>query len=85
MARKRSRKPKIVGTMVVDGKEIPVIGWLEPERALQRSRRAQQKAERNLEREWRELWKDMRKVKPFSLLEIFVRQREAVRGWETGK
>jgi len=31
--RKRKNKPKIVGTMVVDGKEIPVAEWLDAEKA----------------------------------------------------
>lgn len=79
--RKRSRKPKVVGTMVVDGKEIPVIGWLDPEKALKKWRQLSRKEAKELEQEFRNLWREMKKVQPFSLLEIFVEQREALRRW----
>jgi len=80
--RKRSRKPKIVGTMVVDGKEIPVIGWLDPEKTRRKWRQLDREAAKDLMREFREMWREMQKVKPFSLLEIFVEQREALREWQ---
>jgi len=79
---KRSRKPKIVGTMVVDGKEIPVIGWLDPEKTRRKWRQLDREAAKDLMREFREMWREMQKVKPFSLLEIFVEQREALREWQ---
>jgi hypothetical protein len=79
--RKRSRKPKVVGTMVVDGKEIPVIGWLDPEKTLKKWRQLSRKEAKELEQEFRNLWREMKKVQPFSLLEIFVEQREALRRW----
>jgi hypothetical protein len=34
--RQRARKPKIVGTMVVDGKEIPVVQWLDAKEGYRR-------------------------------------------------
>ncbi len=77
--RKRSRKPKVVGTMVVDGKEIPVIGWLDPEKTRRKWQQLDREAAKDLMREFREMWREMQKVKPFSLLEIFVEQREALR------
>jgi hypothetical protein len=78
--RKRKSKPKIVGTMVVDGKEIPVIGWLEPEKALKKWRQLSRKEAKELEREWREVVKLMNKAKG-SLLEVLIQQRNALRGW----
>lgn len=80
--RKRSRKPKVVGTMVFDGKEIPVIGWLDPEKTRRKWRQLDRGAAKDLMREFREMWREMQKVKPFSLLEIFVEQREALRKWQ---
>jgi hypothetical protein len=78
--RKRKSKPKIVGTMVVDGKEIPVIGWLDPEKALKKWRQLSRKEAKELEREWREVVKLMNKAKG-SLLEVLIQQRNALRGW----
>jgi len=78
--RKRSRKPKIVGTMVVDGKEIPVIGWLDPERTRRKWREMQREEDKALEREWRKVVKMMSKAKG-SLLEVLIQQRNALRGW----
>jgi hypothetical protein len=78
--RKRKSKPKVVGTMVVDGKEIPVIGWLDPEKALKKWRQLSRKEAKELEREWREVVKLMNKAKG-SLLEVLIQQRNALRGW----
>jgi hypothetical protein len=78
---KRSRKPKVVGTMVVNGKEIPVIGWLDPEKTRKKWRQLSREEAKELEQEFRNLWRETRKVQPFSLLEIFVEQREALRRW----
>jgi len=78
--RKRSRKPKVVGTMVVDGKEIPVIGWLEPEKTRRKWREMQREEDKALEREWRKVVKMMNKAKG-SLLEVLIQQRNALRGW----
>jgi hypothetical protein len=78
--RKRPRKPKIVGTMVVDGKEIPVIGWLDPEKTWRKWREMQREEDKALEREWRKVVKMMSKAKG-SLLEVLIQQRNALRGW----
>jgi hypothetical protein len=78
--RKRKSKPKVVGVMVVDGKEIPVIGWLDPEKALKKWRQLSRKEAKELEREWREVVKLMNKAKG-SLLEVLIQQRNALRGW----
>jgi len=78
--RKRSRKPKVVGTMVVDGKEIPVIGWLDPEKTRRKWREMQREEDKALEREWRKVVKMMNKAKG-SLLEVLIQQRNALRGW----
>jgi hypothetical protein len=78
--RKRSRKPKVVGTMVVDGKEIPVIGWLDPEKTRRKWREMQREEDKALEREWRKVVKMMSKAKG-SLLEVLIQQRNALRGW----
>ncbi|MFA0749572.1 hypothetical protein [Fervidibacter sp.] len=78
--RKRKSKPKVVGTMVVDGKEIPVIGWLDPEKTLKKWRQLSRKEAKELEREWREVVKLMNKAKG-SLLEVLIQQRNALRGW----
>ncbi|MFN3421203.1 MAG: hypothetical protein ACK40X_05715 [Armatimonadota bacterium] len=80
MARKRTRKPKIVGTMVVDGKEIPVIGWLDPEKAHRLWLKQQREKARKLERERREIEKALNKVEG-SLLEELLRMRDALRWW----
>ncbi len=81
--RKRKNKPKIVGTMVVDGKEIPVIGWIDPEKTRRKWRQLSRKERQEMEQEFRNLWRETRKVQPFSLLEIFVEQREALRRWQS--
>jgi len=81
--RKRKSKPKIVGTMVVDGKEIPVIGWIDPEKTRRKWRQLSRKEMQEMEQEFRSLWRETRKVQPFSLLEIFVQQREALRRWQS--
>jgi hypothetical protein len=78
--RKRKSKPKIVGTMVVDGKEIPVIGWLDPEKTRRKWREMQREEDKALEREWRKVVKMMSKAKG-SLLEVLIQQRNALRGW----
>ncbi|MCS7263453.1 MAG: hypothetical protein N3B10_14990 [Armatimonadetes bacterium] len=80
MARKRSRKPKIVGTMVVDGKEIPVIGWLDLEKMHRNWLKQQRKKAKELERERREIEKAFNKVEG-SLLEELLRMRDALRWW----
>lgn len=78
--RKRTRKPKIVGTMVVDGKEIPIVGWLDTEKAYRRWLRERRKRARELERERREIEKAFNKVEG-SLLEELLRMRDAMRWW----
>jgi len=78
--RKRKNKPKIVGTMVVDGKEIPVIGWIDPEKTRRKWRQLSRKEKKDLEREWKEVVKLMNRAKG-SLLEVLIQQRNALRGW----
>ncbi|MFA0743148.1 MAG: hypothetical protein DFNUSKGM_003281 [Candidatus Fervidibacter sacchari] len=78
--RKRKSKPKIVGTMVVDGKEIPVIGWIDPEKTRRKWRQLSRKEKKDLEREWKEVVKLMNRAKG-SLLEVLIQQRDALRGW----
>ena len=78
--RKRSRKPKVVGTMVVDGKEIPVIGWLDPEKAYRLWLKQRRAKVRELERERREVEKALNKVEG-SLLEELLKMRDAMRWW----
>jgi len=78
--RKRKSKPKIVGTMVVDGKEIPVIGWIDPEKTRRKWRQLSRKEKKDLEREWKEVVKLMNRAKG-SLLEVLIQQRNALRGW----
>jgi len=78
--RKRKNKPKIVGTMVVDGKEIPVAEWLDAEKAYRLWLRERRKKARELERERREIEKALNKVEG-SLLEELLRMRDAMRWW----
>lgn len=78
--RQRKRKPKIVGTMVVDGKEIPIAEWPETKEALKRWERERRKKARELERERQELEKALNKVGG-SLLEELLRMRDALRWW----
>jgi len=78
--RKRKSKPKIVGTMVVDGKEIPVIGWIDPEKTRRKWRQLSRKEKKDLEREWKEVVKLMNRAKG-SLLDVLIQQRDALRGW----
>jgi hypothetical protein len=81
--RKRSRKPKIVGTMVVDGKEIPVVQWLDAKEGYRRWLKERRKKARELERERREVEKALNKGKgKLSLLDVLIQQRNALRGWE---
>lgn len=80
MARKRSRKPKIVGTMVVDGKEIPIAEWPETQEALKRWERERKRRARELERERREIERALNKVRG-SLLEELIKMRDALRWW----
>jgi len=78
--RKRSRKPKVVGTMVVDGKEIPIVEWPETKEALKQWERERRKRARELERERREVEKALNKVEG-SLLEELLKMRDAMRWW----
>jgi len=78
--RKRKSKPKIVGAMVVDGKEIPVIGWIDPEKTRRKWRQLSRKEKKDLEREWKEVVKLMNRAKG-SLLDVLIQQRDALRGW----
>jgi hypothetical protein len=78
--RKRRSKPKIVGTMVVDGKEIPVVEWPETRKALRQWEKERRKRARELERERREIEKAFNKVEG-SLLEELLRMRDAMRWW----
>lgn len=52
MAEKRKRfpKPKVVGKMVVDGKEIPIIRWLDPEKTRRKWRKMQREEDKALEK-----------------------------------
>ena len=77
---KRSRKPKIVGTMVVDGKEIPIVEWPETREAMKRWERERRKRARELERERREIEEALNKVEG-SLLEELLKMRDAMRWW----
>ena len=78
--RKRSRKPKVVGTMVVDGKEIPIVEWSETKAALKQWERERRKRAQELERERREVEKALNKVEG-SLLEELLKMRDAMRWW----
>jgi arsenate reductase-like glutaredoxin family protein len=78
--RKRSRKPKVVGTMVVDGKEIPIVEWPETKEALKQWEQERRKRARELERERREVEKALNKVEG-SLLEELLKMRDAMRWW----
>jgi hypothetical protein len=78
--RKRSRKPKVVGTMVVDGKEIPIVEWPETKEALKQWERERRKRARELERERREVEKALNKVEG-SLLEELLKMRDAMSWW----
>jgi len=78
--RKRSRKPKVIGTMVVDGKEIPIVEWSETKAALKQWERERRKRAQELERERREVEKALNKVEG-SLLEELLKMRDAMRWW----
>ena len=78
--RKRSRKPKVVGTMVVDGKEIPIVEWPETKEVLKQWERERRKRARELERERREVEKALNKVEG-SLLKELLKMRDAMRWW----
>ncbi len=80
MARKRKKRPRIIGTMVVDGKEIPIAEWPETKEALKRWEREQRRKAREFERERREIERAFNKVEG-SLLEELLRMRDALRWW----